>query len=146
MSHCLFPNPTIQSKKLYAFCEVALVRIKNIAWWDRHGIFSWQKQEAKYLTDHSGICWTMAFTVECMHMKIIKWVVGISKVLFSTILYCILYTTNTLIIPKFNTNSGQRTFHARAGYLWNSVPTSIRSELNDISLRVDNLSCIFQQC
>ena len=28
----LFPNPTIQSKKLYAFGEVALVRIKNNAW------------------------------------------------------------------------------------------------------------------
>ena len=45
------------------------------------------------------------------------------------------HITNTLIIPKFNTNSSRRTFHARAGYLWNSVPTSIRSELNDISLR-----------
>ena len=44
-------------------------------------------------------------------------------------------TQPILIIPKFNTNSGRRTFHARAGYLWNSVPTSIRSELNDISLR-----------
>ena len=44
------------------------------------------------------------------------------------------HTTNTLIIPKFNTNSGRRTFHARAGYLWNSIPTSIRSELSDMSL------------
>ena len=34
------------------------------------------------------------------------------------------HTTNTLILPKFNTNSGRQTFHARAGYLWNSVPTS----------------------
>ena len=35
---------------------------------------------------------------------------------------------------KFNTNSGRRTFHARAGYLWNSIPTSIRTELYNMSL------------
>jgi hypothetical protein len=45
------------------------------------------------------------------------------------------HSTNTLVIPKCNTNSGLRTFHVRAGHLWNSVPPSIRSELSNMSLR-----------
>jgi hypothetical protein len=44
------------------------------------------------------------------------------------------HTSNTLTIPKLNSNSGMRTFHARAGHLWNSVPPTIRIELDNMSL------------
>jgi hypothetical protein len=38
------------------------------------------------------------------------------------------------MIPKFNYNSGMRTFHARAGFVWNSVSPIIRIELENMSL------------
>jgi hypothetical protein len=44
------------------------------------------------------------------------------------------HTSNTLLIPKFNSNSGMRTFHARAGYLWNNISPTIRIELENMSL------------
>jgi len=44
-------------------------------------------------------------------------------------------TTNTLIVPKFYTNSGQRTFHVRAANIWNRISPQIRTELYNMSLR-----------
>ena len=44
------------------------------------------------------------------------------------------HTSNTLLIPKSNSNSGKRTFHARASSLWNNVSPKIRIELRNMSL------------
>ncbi len=44
------------------------------------------------------------------------------------------HTSNTLIVPKYNSNSGKRTFIVRAAYLWNSLSASIRVELHNMSL------------
>ena len=35
------------------------------------------------------------------------------------------HTSNTLIVPKCNSNSGKRTYLVRAANLWNNVPPSI---------------------
>ena len=44
------------------------------------------------------------------------------------------HTSNTLIVPKCNSNSGKRTFLVRAANLWNNVPPSIRTELDNLTL------------
>ena len=44
------------------------------------------------------------------------------------------HTSNTLIVPKCNSNSGKRTFLVRASNLWNNVPPSIRTELDNLTL------------
>jgi hypothetical protein len=46
------------------------------------------------------------------------------------------HSSNTLMIPKCNSNSGLRTFHVRAGYIWNnmSLSATIRIELDNMSL------------
>ena len=44
------------------------------------------------------------------------------------------HTSNTLIIPKCNSNSGKRTFLVRAANLWNNVSPSIRTELDNLTL------------
>ena len=44
------------------------------------------------------------------------------------------HTSNTLIVPKCNSNSGSRTFLVRAANLWNNVPPSIRAELDNLTL------------
>lgn len=44
------------------------------------------------------------------------------------------HTTNTLTVPKCNSNSGQRTFIVRASNLWNSLAPSIRADLDNLSL------------
>ena len=43
-------------------------------------------------------------------------------------------TTNSLVVPRCNSNSGQRTFHVRAANSWNNISPKIRSELFNISL------------
>jgi len=44
------------------------------------------------------------------------------------------HTTNTLIVPKFNSNSGKRTFLVRAANLWNKLLPPIRAELYNMSM------------
>ena len=44
------------------------------------------------------------------------------------------HTSNTLIVPKCNSNSGKRTFLVRAANLWNNVPLSICAELDNLTL------------
>ena len=44
------------------------------------------------------------------------------------------HSSNTLTIPKFSSNSGKRTFVVRAGYLWNTVSPTIRSDFYDMSI------------
>ena len=43
-------------------------------------------------------------------------------------------STNSLVVPRFNSNSGQHTFHVRAANSWNSISSQIRSDLYSISL------------
>ena len=40
------------------------------------------------------------------------------------------HTTNTLVVPKFNSNAGLRTFHVRAAHAWNNVSPIVRTELD----------------
>lgn len=42
--------------------------------------------------------------------------------------------SNTLIVPKFNSNSGLRTFHVRATYIWNNLSPAIRTEMENMTL------------
>ena len=44
------------------------------------------------------------------------------------------HSSNTLIIPKINSNSGMRTFLFRSGHLWNNLSPSIRIDLENMSL------------
>ena len=44
------------------------------------------------------------------------------------------HATNTLTVPKFNSNSGKRTFIVRAANLWNNLSPSIRTELYNMSI------------
>jgi len=44
------------------------------------------------------------------------------------------HSSNTLVVPKFKSNSGKRTFHVRSAYIWNNLPTTIRTEVNVLSL------------
>ena len=44
------------------------------------------------------------------------------------------HTSNTLAVPKFNSNSGLRTFHVRAAYAWNSLPSTLRTEMINMSV------------
>ena len=44
------------------------------------------------------------------------------------------HCTNTLVVPKFKSNSGSRTFHVRAVYAWNSLPPSVRTEMENMSV------------
>ena len=44
------------------------------------------------------------------------------------------HTSNTLIVPKFKSNSGQRTFHVRAAYAWNSLPPTVRTQMENMTL------------
>ena len=44
------------------------------------------------------------------------------------------HTSNTLIVPKFKSNSGQRTFHVRAAYAWNSLPPTVRAQMENMTL------------
>ena len=44
------------------------------------------------------------------------------------------HTSNTLIVPKFKSNSGLRTFHVRAAYAWNSLPPTLRGQMEDMTL------------
>jgi hypothetical protein len=44
------------------------------------------------------------------------------------------HCTNTLIVPKFKTNSGLRTFHVRAAYAWNNLAPSVRLEMETMSV------------
>ena len=41
---------------------------------------------------------------------------------------------NNLVIPKWNTNFGKKTFHYRAAILWNMLPTNIRVNFNSLSV------------
>ena len=43
-------------------------------------------------------------------------------------------TSNTLFIPKVNSNSGMRTFQVRSGHLWNSLAPTIRTDLYNMSI------------
>ena len=43
------------------------------------------------------------------------------------------HTTNTLVVPKFNSNAGLRTFHVSAAHAWNNLPSSVRTELDSIT-------------
>ena len=45
------------------------------------------------------------------------------------------HTSNTLVVPKFKTNSGLRTFHVRAAYAWNNLPVSIRNKMDNMTVR-----------
>jgi hypothetical protein len=45
------------------------------------------------------------------------------------------HASNTLVVPKFNTNYGLRTFHVRAAHEWNNVSLGIRTEMESMSLR-----------
>ena len=45
------------------------------------------------------------------------------------------HTSNTLVVPKFTSNSGLRTFHVRAAYAWNNLPSNVRSELLNMTVR-----------
>ena len=42
--------------------------------------------------------------------------------------------SNALVVPKFKSNSGLRSFHARATYAWNSLSPNIRTELDNMSV------------
>ena len=44
------------------------------------------------------------------------------------------HTTNTLVVPKCNSNSGKRTFLVRAASLWNNITPSIRADLDNLTL------------
>ena len=44
------------------------------------------------------------------------------------------HSSNTLIIPKINSNSGMRTFLFRSSHLWNNLSPSIRIDLENLSL------------
>ena len=44
------------------------------------------------------------------------------------------HTSNTLAVPKFKSNSGLRTFHVRAAYAWNSLPSAVRIELENMTV------------
>ena len=41
---------------------------------------------------------------------------------------------NNLVIPKWKTNFGKKTFHYRAAILWNMLPTNIRVNFNSLSV------------
>ena len=43
------------------------------------------------------------------------------------------HTSNTIMIPKCNSNSGLRIFHVRAGHIWNNISATICFELNNMS-------------
>lgn len=42
--------------------------------------------------------------------------------------------SNMLYLPKWNSNSGKRTFNVRAVKIWNDLPSNIRSNFNTMSL------------
>jgi len=44
------------------------------------------------------------------------------------------HCSNTLLIPKFRSNSGMRTFHVRAAYAWNSLSPDTRTEYDNMSV------------
>ncbi len=44
------------------------------------------------------------------------------------------HCTNTLVVPKFKSNSGLRTFLVRAVYAWNKLPESVRTEMENMSV------------
>ena len=44
------------------------------------------------------------------------------------------HSSNTLIIPKINSNSGMRTFLFRSGHLWNNLSPFICIDLENMSL------------
>ena len=45
------------------------------------------------------------------------------------------HTTNTLVVPKCNSNSGKRkAFLVRAASLWNNITPSIRADLGNLTL------------
>ena len=44
------------------------------------------------------------------------------------------HTSNTLAAPKFNSNSGLRTFHVRAAYAW--LPSTVRTEVINMSVKI----------
>ena len=44
------------------------------------------------------------------------------------------HSSNTLIVPKFRSNSGMRTFHVRVAYAWNSLPPEIRLDMESMSI------------
>ena len=50
------------------------------------------------------------------------------------------HTSNTLFIPKVNSNSGMRTFLVRSSHLWNNLATTIRTDFNNMSI------CEFKTC
>ena len=43
------------------------------------------------------------------------------------------HTTNTLVVPKCNSNAGLRTFHVRAAHAWNNLSPTVRTELDSIT-------------
>ena len=54
-------------------------------------------------------------------------------------------TSNTLVVPHSNTNSGERTFHTRAALLWNNVSHNVRNKFDSLSVhkfKKDVLICI----
>ncbi len=44
------------------------------------------------------------------------------------------HSSNTLIVPKFRSNSGLRTFHVRAAYAWNNLSPEIRTDMDNLSI------------
>ena len=46
------------------------------------------------------------------------------------------HSSNTLVIPKCNSNAGLRTFHVtcRAAHAWNNLPPDVRTELNNLTV------------
>ena len=50
------------------------------------------------------------------------------------------HTTNTLVVPKFNSNAGLHTFHVRAvwaAHAWNNLSPIVRTELDSITKLVN---------
>ena len=45
------------------------------------------------------------------------------------------HTSNTLIVPKFNTNSGKHTFYLRVAYAWYNLPTEVRMDFDNMSVQ-----------
>ena len=42
--------------------------------------------------------------------------------------------SNTIIVPKFESNAGLRMFHVRASHLWNNLPSNIRINFDAMSI------------
>jgi len=43
-------------------------------------------------------------------------------------------TSNNIVVPRSFSNTGMRTFHTRAAYLWNSLPRDVRLNFDSVSI------------